>query len=367
MQLSLIEALDAGFANMVGAAVVDRVEGFQFFLVDPPHVANRVGKVRPLRVMPHQLRHHFHTRQAELVHRNAGDLLFGQLEQNRHRLERPAPLPHAFLEDHTVFRRQLQHLDDDIEHLLPVAGTLAGHAQAEAGPVIGNHYAIAVEDQPTGRGNRLHMHPVIFRQRGVIVVLDHLEEIQPRNQHAHQHHHQNSTEHHPRAYQTCVFLVVLDADRLGHRGRRRLFVVRVPGQNCPGAIQLFTDQNPYQRVRQRQRRQRPALIGPRTDFRRQPFGAADHEIDRARIQAPAIQFHRQLLGAPGLAVHFKGDDALIGADLGQHGFAFLTDKARHVGVLAPGIERYFHQLKRQLSGQTLGIFVPAFFHPLGHA
>ena len=38
-------------------------------------------------------------------------------------------------------------------------------------------------------------------------------------------------------------------------------MIRVPGQYRPGAIQLLTNQNPYQRVRQRQRRQRPALIG----------------------------------------------------------------------------------------------------------
>ncbi len=367
VQLGLVETLDAGLADMVGAAVIDRIEGFQLFFVDSPHVTDRVSKVRPLRVMPHQLRHHFHTRQTELVHRDPCDLLFGQLKQDRYRLERPAPLFHAFLEDRPVFRRQLQHLDDHIEDLLPVTGALTGHAQTEAGPVIRHYHAIAVEDQPAGRRDRLHMHPVVFRQGGVIVVLDNLQEIQACDQHTQQRHHHDCAKHHTRAYKTCVFLVVLDADRLGHREGRRLFVVRVPGQNCPGAIQLFTDQNPYQRVRQRQRRQRPTLIRPRTDFRRQPFGAADHEVDRTRIQAPAIQFHRQLLGAPGFAVDFEGDDALIGADLGQHGFAFLTDEARHVGILAPGIERYLDQFQRQLSGQTLGILMPAFFHPLGHA
>ena len=159
---------------MVSAAVVHRIKGLQLFLVDPPHVADGVGKVRPLRVMPHQLRHHFHTRQAELVHRDPRDLLFGQLKQDRHRLEWPAPLLHALFKDHPIFRGQLQYLDDHIENLLPVAGAFAGHAQAEAGPVVRNHHAITVENQATGRRNRLHMHPVVFRQCGVIVVLDHL-------------------------------------------------------------------------------------------------------------------------------------------------------------------------------------------------
>ncbi|MNQ27452.1 hypothetical protein D3C85_407120 [compost metagenome] len=64
---------------------------------------------------------------------------------------------------------------------------------------------------------------------------------------------------------------------------------------------------------------------------------------------------------------FESDNPLVRPDLGQHGFAFLTDEAGHVGILATGIERYFHQFQRQLGRKTLGIFMPAFFHPLGHA
>jgi len=53
VQLGFVETLDAGFANMVGAAVTDRIEGFKLFLVDPPHIAHRVRKMRALRVMTH--------------------------------------------------------------------------------------------------------------------------------------------------------------------------------------------------------------------------------------------------------------------------------------------------------------------------
>jgi hypothetical protein len=110
----------------------------------------------------HQLRNHLNPGQAELVHGDPGNLFFGELKQNRHRLKRPPPLLHALFEQGAVFRGELQHLDNHIEHLLPVTGTFAGHAQAEAGTVIGDHHAIAVENQATGRGDRLHMHPVVF-------------------------------------------------------------------------------------------------------------------------------------------------------------------------------------------------------------
>ncbi len=219
VQFRLVEPLDAGLADVVGAAVVDRIQRLQLFLVDPPHVAHRVRKVRALRVMPDQLRDHFHPGQAELVHRDPGDLLFGQLEQYWHRLERPAPLTHAFLEDHPVLGRQLQHLDDDVEHLLPIAGALAGHAQTEARPVVGHDYAVAVENQPARRRNRLHMDAVVFRQGRVVLVLDHLQVIQTRDQHTDQRHDHDRTEHDTAAHQTGVLFVVLDADRLRHEGR----------------------------------------------------------------------------------------------------------------------------------------------------
>ena len=195
MQLRLVETLDAGFADMVGAAVIDRVEHLELFLVDPPHVTHRVREVRTLRIVANQLRNHLNAGQTELVDGNAGNLLFSQLKQNGHRLEWPSPLLHALFEQHPIIRRQFQHADNDVQHLLPVARTLAGHAQAETGPIIGDDHPIAVVDQPTGWRNRLNMNPVVLRQGRVILVLDDLQEIQPRNQHAHQHHHRHSPDH----------------------------------------------------------------------------------------------------------------------------------------------------------------------------
>ncbi|GBH15334.1 hypothetical protein KPSA3_01257 [Pseudomonas syringae pv. actinidiae] len=149
--------------------------------------------------------------------------------------------------------------------------------------------------------------------------------------------------------------------------KTKLLVIRMPGQNCPGAIHLLADQNAHQRMRQCQRRQRPALLTAGTDLRCQPFGTAYHQVDRTRIKAPAIEFDRQLLSAPRFALHFQRDNPLARLHFGQHRFAFLTDKARDIGVLATGIERDFHQFKRKLGRHPFGVFMPTFFHPLGHA
>ena len=162
MQLGFVETLDAGFADMVGAAVIDRIEGFKLFFVDPPHVTHRVRKMRALRVMPHQLRNHFNSGQAELVYGNPGDLFFVELKQNGHRLKRPPPLLHALFEQGAILGRKLQHFNNNVEHLLPVTRAFAGHAQAEAGAVVCDHHAITVKNQTAGRRDRLHMHPVVL-------------------------------------------------------------------------------------------------------------------------------------------------------------------------------------------------------------
>jgi hypothetical protein len=215
MQLGLVEALDAGLADVRGAAVIDRVEAFQLFLGNSPHVTHRVGEMRPLRIMPDQLRDHLHARQAELVDRDTGDLLLGQLEQDRHRLKRPAPLFDALFENGPIVRGQFENLDDGIQHLGPLTtGTLAGHAQAEAGTVVGHHHAVAVVDQAARWRNGQHVDTVVFRQRRVIVVLHHLKEVQAGDQYANQHDDHASADHDAAAHGARVLFVVLEADRL---------------------------------------------------------------------------------------------------------------------------------------------------------
>ncbi|KPY41966.1 Uncharacterized protein ALO52_05165 [Pseudomonas syringae pv. primulae] len=219
MKLGLVETLDAGLADMVGAAVIDRIEAFELFLVDAAHVADRMREMRPLRIMPDQLRHDLDARQAELIDRNQGNLLFRQLEQNGNGLKRTPPLLHAFFENDPVVRRELQYLDDGVQHCGPVAGTLTRNRKTETGPVVRHHDAVAVIDQaPAGR-NRLNVNPIVFRKRRVVVVLNDLQKIQSGDQHAHQQHDRHSTEHDPAAHQACVFLMVFEADRLRHLGR----------------------------------------------------------------------------------------------------------------------------------------------------
>jgi len=88
------------------------------------------------------------------------------------------------------------------------------------------------------------------------------------------------------------------------------------------------------------------LLAARANLGCQPFRTADHEVDVACIEPPALDFRRQLLGAPRLAMYFERDNALAWLNLAQHGLAFLANQPRHVGVLATGIERDLMQLQR---------------------
>ncbi len=161
VQVVFVEALDAGLADMVGAAVVHRVERFQLFLVDPPHITHRMGEMRTLRVMPHQLGHHFHAWQAELVHRHPGDLLFVEFEQDRHRLERPTALAHALLEQarSSAVRSSTSTIVSSTSCQLPARSRVIdrlklGRLSATITPLRSKISA--------GRRDRLHMHPVVL-------------------------------------------------------------------------------------------------------------------------------------------------------------------------------------------------------------
>ncbi len=105
MQLVFVELFHAGLADVVRAAVVDRIDLLQLRLVDTPHITHRMREMRALRVMADQLRRHFDPRQAELIDGDTGDLFLGQLIHDRHRLERAAPLQHPLLEQLTLFGR----------------------------------------------------------------------------------------------------------------------------------------------------------------------------------------------------------------------------------------------------------------------
>lgn len=126
-----------------------------------------------------------------------------------------AHLLQLLVEQDAIFVRQLQQRHQLIDNLVPVSGALTGQGQVEAGPVIGKHFAIAVEYQAALGRNRQYVHPVVFRNGRVVFELGDLQEIHPRNQTDRQQPDQHSTGNQALVDQSRLFLVVFQGIGLG--------------------------------------------------------------------------------------------------------------------------------------------------------
>jgi hypothetical protein len=125
-----------------------------------------MGEVLGQRVLADELRLDLQARQAELVDRDQGDLLFAQADHQGDRLERLAATAQVFVELLAVVFAEAEDLGQASSTLAESPGALAGHGQVEAGLVVGQHHAVAVVDQPALGGDGQHVHAVVFRHRG---------------------------------------------------------------------------------------------------------------------------------------------------------------------------------------------------------
>ena len=182
VQLGLVELLDAGLADRLGAAILHRVQGLGFFLVDPPDITDGVGKVRAQRIVAHELRLDIDARQTELIDGEDCDLLFAQLVEQCHGDKRMAYLFQCLVKQRAVFIRQVQQADEGIQLALHIGGALTGKREVVAGAVIGQQHAVAVVDQATRRGDGEHVHPVVFGDGRVVVKFDDLQDVQAHHQ-----------------------------------------------------------------------------------------------------------------------------------------------------------------------------------------
>jgi hypothetical protein len=191
VQLAFVEPLDAGLADGLCAAVFDLVELGRFLLVDSADVADGMGEVFRQRVMANELRLDVQPRQAELVDRQQRDLLLGQLIEQGYRHKAVGRVLHRLVEDDPVLVWQVEDLHQLVDHRMPVACALAGHGQVEAGPVVGEDHAVAIEDQPALGRNRQDMDAVVFGDGRVVGEFGDLQEVHAAHQrdaeHGHEH------------------------------------------------------------------------------------------------------------------------------------------------------------------------------------
>ncbi|MNN49039.1 hypothetical protein D3C81_1635430 [compost metagenome] len=166
--------------------------------------------------MPDELGFDIEAREAELIDGQYSDLLFRQLIEQRHRRKRVTRLLHGFIEDCTIFCRQVQEVDDLVQFLIDVGGALAGDGQVETGAVIGEQDAVAVVDQAACRRDWQYVDAVVFGDRGMVIELHHLEDVQAHDKGAADGENEQGAGDQPFVDQARLFFVVFDRDGFRH-------------------------------------------------------------------------------------------------------------------------------------------------------
>ena len=77
--------------------------------------------------------------------------------------------------------------------------------------MLGEHLAIAVEDEAARGGNGLDADAVTLRQLGVVVVADHLQQEQARDQDQRERHDDDARDQHALIEDALLAPVILDA------------------------------------------------------------------------------------------------------------------------------------------------------------
>jgi len=215
MQQRLVRLLHPELADMGRAAVVDRVEGLQLLDVDTADVAEGVGQCRAVGVVAVETRLHVDAGEAVTADCQPGQFVVGQAETERQALEvRLARRQLAKALEIAV--GNLDQLAEGGERGLHVIDQFGSQLQAEGRQVLRQATAVAVDDQATGRHQRLDLDPVVLRQFLVVGIADHLQPGQSSDQGGKQQADHHQCQDGPVERQLALMDVVLDGELRGH-------------------------------------------------------------------------------------------------------------------------------------------------------
>ncbi len=119
MQRRFIGLLNAILADMAGAGVVGDVDLFHVALADPSDVAEHMGGLHVVRIVPQQLGLDVDPGKPVPMHRELSGLVLAEIDPDRHAVEAPLALfqtPEAF----QVLLADLDHLGQLGQGLRPV-------------------------------------------------------------------------------------------------------------------------------------------------------------------------------------------------------------------------------------------------------
>ena len=212
MQLRLVGALDTELADEGGAGVGGAVDVPQILLADGAHVAERVHRQLAIRVPAGLAGLDIQARKLEPSHGKARDVLVRHAQADRHAVEAAARVDGA-LELIDVLGTDEIELHQAREGLLQVRHFLGHQFQLVGGLVARDHLAVAVEDQPARRRDRLVAHPVTLGEVRVVFVAEHLQHEQPHDQADDRHRHDRGARQGALIEEALFPPVILDTHR----------------------------------------------------------------------------------------------------------------------------------------------------------
>ena len=187
VQLALVGRFDADLADVVGAAVVGVdalvLERRLVVLVDAADVADHVRGDIAERVLAEQARLDLHAREAEAVGGELRDLLVGEAGADRQALG-IALSTEQLAEARAVARRDLDQLGELVDRRARRSSPAREDLERVGGVVAREHHAVAVDDQAAVGHDRHDRDAVVLGLRVVVLVLDHLQVDEARQQDA---------------------------------------------------------------------------------------------------------------------------------------------------------------------------------------
>jgi len=166
--------LDTVFADMGGAGVAGAVDGLQLLFVNPPHIAEDVGRHILEGVLPQQLGTDINAGKQVAVDGKARHLLVSQLNADRDTLK-PALMAFQPFEALSVVLADGDDLAQLLQRPLQILDPLGDDLQAVGGNILCQDDTVAVVDQTAGGRQRFHLHPVVPGQGGKVGMVDNLQ------------------------------------------------------------------------------------------------------------------------------------------------------------------------------------------------
>lgn len=140
-------------------------------------------------------------------------------------------------------------------------------------------------------------------------------------------------------------------------------MIGMPGADRPGAIKLFSKQNPNQPVRQCEAGKRPAQIRALQTGFGKAVRATDQENEVASCGLPIIQFLAQLQAGELGPAFIQRDHEFRSADFSKYLLALGLDRGRRILMFAAAAASQCLQTKLPLAWQPLYIFAECFVDP----